>query len=138
MGLFDKNPVIKKFTNAQMYKYAGVAKSIFATVACAAGLTAVIKYKHKTTTERIEKELKNKNKATSDSNLLMNSVKNNPTYLGFTKNKNASKQPSFTGGLAEFLYNPIKNTSLLDGVITTTRLAEARPGERGEVLFKEG
>jgi hypothetical protein len=35
------------------------------------------------------------------------------------------------------MYNPIKNTMILDGVIATTRLKEARKEERLEVAFKE-
>lgn len=134
--LNDKNPVIKKLTNAQMYKGMAIAKFAVATVASAIALTKIIKYKQKTTTERIAKDLENQKAKQQAPSLVMDSVKQNKLYDSFT-GQNKTSQPSFTGGLAEFMYNPIKNTMILDGVITTTRLKEARPGERKEVLFKE-
>ena len=132
-SLNDKNSVLKKFTNAQMYKGMAIGKFAIATIASAFALTGIIKYKQKTTNDRIEKELSEKNKVNSV--LLQNNIKQNQTFSTFTS-KNKTSDPSFTG-LAEFMYNPIKNTMILDGVITTTRLAEARKGERKEVAFKE-
>ena len=132
-SLNDKNSVLKKFTNAQLYKGFTIGKFAIATIASALALTGIIKYKQKTTNDRIEKELSEKNKANSV--LLENNIKQNQTFSSFTS-KNKSTSPSFTG-LADFMYNPIKNTMILDGVITTTRLAQAREGERKEVAFKE-
>ena len=119
-----------------MYKGMAIAKFAVATVASAIALTKIIKYKQKTTTERIAKDLENQKAKQQAPSLVMDSVKQNKLYDSFT-GQNKTSQPSFTGGLAEFMYNPIKNTMILDGVITTTRLKEARPGERKEVLFKE-
>ena len=34
--------------------------------------------------------------------------------------------PSFTGGIQDFMYNPVKNLMILDGAITTERLAHSR------------
>ncbi|MBR5305195.1 MAG: hypothetical protein IKU37_10250 [Candidatus Gastranaerophilales bacterium] len=126
-NLDKANPVIKKLTNAQMYKTLAIGKFVVATLAAAWGLTKIIKYKQKTTTDRIEKDKQNKELQTNKKDINLKS------YMESTKRKDIS----FTGGLAEFMYNPIKNTMILDGVITGTRLKEARKGERGEVLFKE-
>ncbi|MBQ4646247.1 MAG: hypothetical protein IJB79_02750 [Candidatus Gastranaerophilales bacterium] len=137
--LFDSldkaNPVVKNFTNAQMYKGFAVGKFLVATTAAAFALTKIIKFKQKTTTDRIEKE--NQNKKTKP---LLNNKKasdniNFKSFMDSTKKK--GKDISFTGGLAEFMYNPIKNTMILDGVIATTRLKEARKEEIPEVAFKE-
>ncbi|MBQ7286228.1 MAG: hypothetical protein IJW73_00530 [Candidatus Gastranaerophilales bacterium] len=136
-NLFEKNPVIKSLTNAQLYKGMAIGKFAVATIASAIGLTAIIKYKQDTTTKRIEKEIKEKKENNTAATLVMKGVEKNPTYLAFTQSNKKSNPISFTGGLAEFMYNPIKNTMILDGVITGTRLKEARKGERGEVLFKE-
>ncbi len=134
--LNDKNPVFKNLTNAQMYKGMAIAKFAVATVASAIALTKIIKYKQKTTSERIAKDLENQKTNAQTPSLVMDSVKQNKLYDSFT-GQNKAAAPTFTGGLAEFMYNPIKNTMILDGVITTTRLKEARAGERKEVLFKE-
>ena len=134
-NLDKANPVLKKFTNAQMYKGLAIGKFLVATAAAAFGLTQIIKFKQKTTSDRIINDNKN-NCSFKQQSLLSKSVNQNKTFEAFTSSKKGN-QPSFTGGLAEFMYNPIKNTMILDGVITATRLKEARKGERGEVLFKE-
>lgn len=133
--LDDMNPVLKKFSNAKMYKGFAAAKFLVATALSAFALTKIIKYKQKTTTDRIEKEAKEKNRA-SNLALLGAKVDKNKTFEVFCSQK-PNNQPSFKGNLAEFMYNPIKNTMILDGVIATTRLKEARKKERFEVLFKE-
>jgi len=133
--LDSANPVLKKFTNAQMYKGFAIGKFIIATLLTAIGLTKLIKYKQKTTSDRIEKDSKKNQNIAFNSALIQKSVKDNKNFASFTSNK--SKQVSFKGGLAEFMYNPIKNTMILDGVIAATRLKEARKEERLEVAFKE-
>ena len=40
--------------------------------------------------------------------------------------KPSKGQPSFTGGIQDFMYNPVKNLMILDGAITTERLAHSR------------
>ena len=120
-------------TNAQMYKGLQVAKFLIATGASALALIKIIKFKQKTTEQRIEKDFKKKNNASKvlvDKNL--NSDKFYQNFVG----KNKTSSPSFTG-LEAFMTNPILNTSILDGVITLTRLTEARKGEKKEVALKE-
>ena len=139
--LDEKNPVLKKFTNAQMYKGFGVAKFAIATTIAAFALTKIIKLKQKTTTDRIEKDkeklafsAKNLN---STGALVEKSVHENKTFESFTSNHNKNNI-SFTGGLAEVMYNPIKNTKILDAVIAGTRVKEGRKEELPEILLKEG
>lgn len=132
--LDDKNPVLKKFTNAQMYKGMGIAKFAVATAISAFALIKIIKYKQKTTSERIKKDFeKNNSKPQSK---VMDSVKENKLYDSFTGQKHNSS-PSFTGFLSSAINNPIQNTKILDAVIATTRLKEGRKGERKEIAFKE-
>ena len=139
--LDDKNETVKKIfkkfnlneknipTNAKMYKSMLTVKFAVATTASAFALVKIIKLKQKTTQERIEKDFQKKN---STSKILVEKDLNkNDIYQNFT-NKNIS----FTG-LDAFMTNPILNTALLDCVIATTRLKEARQGERKEVLLKE-
>lgn len=131
-SLDKSNPIIKNLTNAQMYKGFAVGKFAIATLISAFALTKIIKFKQKTTSDRIEKDCKQSKK--QNSTLLDKNINENKTFETFTSK---NKQIPFKGGLAEFMYNPIKNTMILDGVITATRLKEARKEERGEVLFKE-
>lgn len=134
-NLDKPNEVIKGLKNSQMYKGFAVGKFAIATVLAGFALTKIIKFKQKTTSDRIENDKKEKNTQTQTNELLLQSVNKNKTFETFTSKKNS--QVSFTGGLAEFMYNPIKNTMILDGVIAATRLKEARKEERLEVAFKE-
>ncbi len=134
-SLDKKNPVIKGLTNAQMYKGFAVGKFAIATGIAAFALSAIIKLKQKTTTKRIEKDAQRK-PLSFNSSLIEKSINDNKIFDAFTKSKKDNKL-AFKGGLAEFMYNPIKNTMILDGVIATTRLKEARKEERLEVAFKE-
>lgn len=135
--LGNKNGVFKKLTNAQMYKNSAIGKFLVSTVISAVALSTIIRYKQKTTSERINNEFAKNKKNKSEDLLLKNNIDKNETFKTFTSKKQIDNT-SFTGiNLAQFMYNPIKNTMILDGVITTTRLAEARKGERLEVGFKE-
>ena len=144
--LNDKNETVKNIfkrlhlspdkvpTNAQMYKGLQVAKFLIATGTSAVALIKIIQFKQKTTQERIEKDFKKKNQA---SKVLVNkNLNENKVYQNFVGKNKTNNSPSFTG-LEAFMTNPILNTSILDGVITMTRLAEARKGEKKEVALKE-
>lgn len=143
--LNDQNSVIKDFvkkhklseniipTNAQLYKSLKVGRFLVSTGLAALALIEIIKYKQKTTEERIKKDVKKKNNA---SKVLINKNLNNENLHQAFTSKTGNKNLSFTG-LGAFMTNPILNTLILDGVITSTRLAEARKGEKKEVGLKE-
>ena len=122
-------------TNAQMYKGFQIGKFALATGISAVALVNIIKLKQKSTEERIKKDVKKKNNA---SKILINkNLTSDNLHQNFTsklKNNNKNNIP-FTG-LSAFMTNPILNTLILDGVITSTRRAEARKGEKKEVAFK--
>ncbi len=138
-SLDDKNAVLKKFTNAQLYKGLSVGKFAVSTALSALALNAIIDYKQKTTQKRIEHDFY-KNHASKI--ILNNEIEKSANFSDFTSKKNdkTGKNISFKGlgslGQA-FMYNPIVNTMILDGVITGKRLAKARHGERKEVALKE-
>ena len=102
-----KNP---KFTkNLAMGKF---IVSTLLTIITYAGLT---KYRHKTTEKAAKKEIlqeMNQNPA--------------PTPIEKPSMEKFTGQPSFTGGIQEFMYNPVKNLMILDASITTERLAHSR------------
>lgn len=142
-GLDKKNSVLSSFTNKDLYKGLFVGKFAISTALSALALTKIIKYKQKTTQERIERELKEKyqqnNNEQNTASLLNKKVENSNVYSIFKGSEKKNNQNvSFGNKLLDlFMYNPIANTSILDGVITTTRLKEARHGERKEVFLKE-
>lgn len=119
----------------RLYKKLHVAKFIVATAATLGGLSALIVYKQKTT----QKELENKYKQRL---LFENELKNDLSQQKiFSKFLESKKDVSFSGNAAKFLtdfmYNPVKNMSILDAGITATRLKMGRKGERFEIGFKE-
>ena len=135
-SLGDKGKLLNKFTlpfsNKQLYKGVFVAKFAASTILAAVALNALIKYKQATTEKNIEKDYY-KNNA---SRILLNgSIKKHNPY---SKNKDKNKNISFTSSkLSAFMFNPIKNTAILDGVIAGTRLKDGRKGERKEIALKE-
>ena len=138
-SLKEKNSVLKSFTNEQLYKGLFVTKFATATIATGLILAKIIRYKQKTTKDRINNDIQNEqNSKKQQTSTLNKSVKNSQVYQMFTANDKKSNTPSFTGLGEFFMYNPIANTSLMDCVITGTRLKEARHGERKEVALKEG
>lgn len=134
-----KNSILKNISNKNLYKSLFIAKFLLSTALSAFALTKIIKYKQKTTQKRIEDEItqkKKQSKATREA--VDKKVKQSNVYQIFEGAQNKKANPSFTGAALDlFMYNPIANTSILDGVITTTRLKEARKGERKEVALKE-
>lgn len=124
------------------YKSTFLGKFAFSTLVSAALLVGIIKYKQQRTQKRIEKDIL----SSQTSEILLNkNIKDEKISKDFHSNSkkqsdNKNKTISFKGALSKlsnFMYNPILNTSLLDGVITSTRLLQARKGERKEVLLKE-
>ena len=134
--LNENNEVLKSFKNKDLYKGLFGLKFVAATALSAVALSKIIKYKQKTTEKRIQKEFENNS---ASGILIKKSVDKSNIHDSFCGKLNSQKSntPSFKGVGDLFMYNPIANTLLLDGVIATTRLKEARKGERKEVAFKE-
>ncbi len=130
LALDDKNKVLQSLTNSKLYKALNISKFGISTALSAIALSAIIRYKQKTTEKRVEKDFFEKN----SSNILIT------RQINKQNKKNKFNIPFCGAGAAvadAFMYNPIFNTSLLDGVITGTRLVEARKGEKKEVALKE-
>lgn len=108
------------------------------TILSYAGLT---KYRHlqtkKAAQKEILKEMQLENKDNKDK-FLYTKPANKAAFNGLHQNK-TQDQPAFTGGISEFMYNPVKNLMILDGSITAERLAESRnKQELAGYAIKEG
>ena len=103
-----KNP---KFT-----KNLAMGKFIVSTVLTILSYWGLTKYRHKATEKAAKKEI------------LAEMNEQQLKDYSFTKPdwKPSKGQPSFTGGIQDFMYNPVKNLMILDGAITTERLAHSR------------
>ncbi len=110
-----------------------LSKFGIATALTGLGLFALITYKQKRTEKKIEEQVREKHAKES---ILKNAVKDSTVYQSFKGDKKQN-DTSFTGLGTFLMTNPIANTSLVDCVITGTRLTQARKGERFEVGLKE-
>lgn len=90
------------------------AASTILTIFTYNGLT---KYRHEQTRKRAEQEIL---------------AEMNKKDYSYTKPEDKQafsgikKQPTFTGGIQDFMFNPVKNLMILDASITSERLASAR------------
>ena len=130
--------ILKNENVQKLYKKLYLAKFATATGATLAALAGLIVYKQKTTQKEMEQKIKKKMELLNAVNKDLAKNQAFGAFSGSAKTDDLSfKGSSLTGVISDFMYNPLKNMSILDGGITTTRLAFARKGERFEVGFKE-
>ena len=148
-----KDETQKKFLNTlknseglqKTYKKLHFTKFGIATAIPLALLSGLIIFKQQTTNKNLEKKIREANNAKKNNPLnsaVENELKKTEAFAAFAGNKQKeNKEISFGNKLvqaaSQFMYNPLKNQSILDAGITTTRLAQGRKGEKGEILFKE-
>lgn len=101
--------------NPKFSKNLAMGKFIVSTALTILSYGGLTKYRHHLTKKTAEKEI-------------MAEMQQDKTDFSYTKpEKNLlGNQPSFTGGIQDFMYNPVKNLMILDGSITTERLANSR------------
>ncbi len=134
-SLYQNNSVLKNIKNKDLYKALHGVKFLSSTLIAAMLLAKIIKFKQNLTKKRINNDIQ------KEKNNHKNSYsKNQISFSQFMSKTKKQNDLSFCGAkdfLADFMFNPVKNTSILDGVIALTRLKEARNGEKKEILFKE-
>ena len=109
-----KESMQKALSNQKFTKNLAMSKFVASTALTILSYWGLTKYRHKATEKQAKKEILAE----------MNQTKG---------------QPSFTGGIQDFMYNPVKNLMILDGAITTERLANSRnPQEFLGYTIKEG
>lgn len=114
-----KNSIKFASENKNFTKNLAMGKFIASTALTIASYWGLTKYRHKFTEKSAEKEI------------LKELEQNKKTNQDFSKTKPEWKlkdktQPSFTGSIGDFMYNPVKNLMILDASITTERLAHSR------------
>ena len=108
-----------------------MTKFVTSTALAIVSYIGLTKYRHFQTKKAAEKEIieemKNRGKQLDINSANYNYDKSVISSKAFTHvHKNADKQPSFTGSIQDFMFNPVKNLMILDGAITTERLADSR------------
>ena len=126
-----KQSIEKAINNPKLFKGMTLAKFGLSTVLTMASYFALTKFRHKYTENQIKKDyIAKKN---------IQNYSNNIPFSSAFSDVHKSKQPSFTGGLQNFIFDPVKNLMIVDGVITGERFAHSRnPQDFGGYVIKEG
>ena len=124
-----KNSMKNASKNQKFTRNLATGKFIVSTALTIITYAGLTKYRHKVTEKAAKKEIL--------------AEMQNPENKKFSATKPQwkldSQQPSFTGTIQDFMYNPVKNLMILDGAITTERLAHSRnPQELIGYTIKEG
>lgn len=116
-----KNSIKFASENKNFTKNLAAGKFIVSTALTIASYWGLTKYRHKVTQNNAKKEILKELEATKQSKELDNYSNTKPEW-----NLKDRKQPTFTGSIQDFMYNPVKNLMILDGAITTERIAHSR------------
>ena len=132
-----KQNILTAARKQKLFKSLTMAKFIASTALTALSYFGLTKFRHNYTENQIKKdyiENKKKNAYQFGSREVPFSSK----FAAVHKNKNAS-QVSFSGGIQDFMFNPVKNLMIVDGVITSERLSHSRnPQDFMGYAIKEG
>lgn len=133
-----KDSIKNAVKNPKFTKNLALGKFVVSTALTIASYAWLTKYRHDQTKKNAQKEIlaemQLENKDNKDK-FLYTKPDRKTAFQGIQ----GQKQPSFTGGLSDFMFNPVKNLMILDGSITAERLAESR--NKQELLgymIKEG
>ena len=117
-----QDAIAKVAKNQKAYKGLTVAKFAISTLLTMATYFGLTKFRHKYTEEQIKKDYFERNLVDKQKFNFTSSVPFSAAFNDVHK----SKQVSFTGGLQEFMFNPVKNLMIVDATISGERLAHAR------------
>lgn len=112
--------------NPKFSKSLAMTKFVVSTALTILTYTGLTKYRHNQTKKAAQKEILAEMQLENQNNkdkFLYTKPASKEAFKGLQGNQ---KQPTFTGGITDFMYNPVKNLMILDGSITGERLAESR------------
>ena len=122
-----KGSIEKAIKNPKFSKNLALTKFIASTALAIVSYAGLTKYRHIQTKKAAEKEILAEAKQNKKKNYSFTNPKSKVfEKFNLNKQKKQSDKPTFTGGIQDFMFNPVKNLMILDGAITTERLAESR------------
>src|SRR5574344_564260 len=107
-----------------LFKGLTIGKFAVSTILTIFSYWGLTKFRHKATEKAIREDLLLKQQKENIPNSNKNSI-TSPAFNAVHKNS-MGKNPTFTGGIADFMFSPVKNLMIVDGAITTERLTQAR------------
>ena len=132
-----KQNILSSARKQKLFKSLTMTKFIASTALTALSYFGLTKFRHKYTESQIKKDYLN-NKRKMASQFGTREVPFSSKFAAVHKNKHSS-QVAFTGGIQDFMFNPVKNLMIVDGVITSERLSHSRnPQDFMGYVIKEG
>lgn len=132
------NSLQKAAANQTKFKHLTMAKFAASTLLTCASYFGLTKFRHKYTEEQIKKDFFEKQQANNE----QNNNRVNSQDVAFSSafsNVHNKKNVAFTGGLQDFVFDPVKNLMLVDATITGERLSHSRnPQDFFGYVIKEG
>ena len=126
-----RDSIEKAVKNQKLFKGLTLAKFGLSTALTMISYFALTKFRHNYTENQIKKDFMSKQSSQK--------YNSNIPFSSAFSNIHKSKQPSFTGGLQNFMFDPVKNLMIVDGVITGERFAHSRnPQDFMGYVIKEG
>lgn len=132
-----KENICKAAKKQKLFKTLFMSKFAASTALTALTYFGLTKYRHKYTEEQIKNNYLENKKKNAD-NFGSREIPFSSKFSAVHNDKKNS-QVSFTGGLQDFMFNPVKNLMIVDGVITSERLSHSRnPQDFLGYVIKEG
>ena len=136
------NDILKIGKNANLFKKLNFVKVVAATVLSLGAYNVLTDMKQKFTDKKLEIKIKQEMEKEQEQSFQKNKSviykSANGEFKALSSLKN-NKNVNFKGGLTNFMLDPVKNMYVLDGGITSQRLAKSRdPQEFAGYAIKEG
>ena len=132
-----RKSITKAANHQKLFKTLTLTKFAASTALTALSYFGLTKFRHQYTEKQITKDyLDNKKKAAESFG--SRDIPFSSKFSAVHSDKKKA-QVSFTGGLQDFMFNPVKNLMIVDGVITGERLSHSRnPQDFMGYVIKEG
>ncbi len=134
-----KNSLKAVAENQSKFKALTVAKFAASTILTAGTYLGLTKFRHNYTESKIKKDYFEKMKKQQMNGYNTENIPFSSAFSHVHKQNKNSKNVAFTGGVQDFIFDPVKNLMLVDGAITSERLTHAKnPQDFLGYVIKEG
>jgi hypothetical protein len=128
-------------SHQKLTKSLTMAKFVLSTALTAISYLVLTKFRHNYTEKQIKQDYLEKRRANKDKFIEKSSqdIPFSSAFENVHSSKQQGKTPSFTGGVQDFVFDPVKNLMIVDGIITGERLSHSKnPQDFFGYVIKEG
>lgn len=134
-----KNSLKAVAENQGKFKALTIAKFAASTILTAGTYLGLTKFRHNYTEAKIKKDYFEKMKNQKMNGYNTEDIPFSASFSHVHNSKKNNKNVAFTGGIQDFVFDPVKNLMLVDGAITGERLTHAKnPQDFLGYVIKEG